>query len=187
MTSGKDMDRHDLTDLVDRYYVMLYRFAYRLSGSAADAEDIIQQTFLTACIKLDQLRDRNSAKSWLFTIALNTYRKGIRDNTGGEVSLEVVSEPLQPDPRDIELDSEELQQVLQELPEEYRTPLILFYFQEFSYKEIAGQLDVPMGTVMSRLARAKGFLRRRLASSSASSSGSGGLRMESVSSSSRMK
>jgi RNA polymerase sigma-70 factor (ECF subfamily) len=55
-----------------------------------------------------------------------------------------------------------LQAALAELPEVYRTPLILFYFEEFSYKEIARQMGTPVGTVMSRLARAKSFLRRRL-------------------------
>ena len=56
----------------------------------------------------------------------------------------------------------ELQTILSELPEEFRTPLILYYFEEFSYKQIARQMDVPIGTVMSRLARAKKHLRHRL-------------------------
>ncbi len=55
-----------------------------------------------------------------------------------------------------------MQNVLNDLPEEYRSPIILFYFQEFSYKEIAEQMQVPLGTVMSRLARAKAYLRQRL-------------------------
>ena len=55
-----------------------------------------------------------------------------------------------------------LQQVLNELPEEFRTPVILFYFDDFSYRDIAEQMDLPIGTVMSRLARAKAHLRARL-------------------------
>ena len=59
------------------------------------------------------------------------------------------------------------EEALAELPEVYRTPVILFYFGEFSYRAIADQLNVPLGTVMSRLARAKGFLRQRLATPAA--------------------
>ena len=62
-----------------------------------------------------------------------------------------------------EIDPAKLQQALNELDETFRTPIILFYFEEFSYRDIAEQMDLPIGTVMSRLARAKAFLRSRLA------------------------
>ena len=61
-----------------------------------------------------------------------------------------------------DIDPAKLQEVLDELDESFRTPLILFYFEDFSYREIAEQMDLPIGTVMSRLARAKGYLRTRL-------------------------
>jgi RNA polymerase sigma-70 factor, ECF subfamily len=60
------------------------------------------------------------------------------------------------------IDSAQLQRVLSELPEAFRTPIILYYFEDFSYRDIAEQMSVPLGTVMSRLARAKTFLRQRL-------------------------
>jgi RNA polymerase sigma-70 factor (ECF subfamily) len=60
------------------------------------------------------------------------------------------------------VDPEQLQHAMSELPEDFRTPLLLFYFEDFSYREIAQQMQVPLGTVMSRLARAKAFLRGRL-------------------------
>jgi RNA polymerase sigma-70 factor, ECF subfamily len=162
-----DVER-ELLELVRQHYALLYRYAYRLAGSAADAEDLTQQTFLTAQRKLDQLREPGSAKNWLFTILRNTYLKSLRDR-GREavVSMECIAE-LGCD-SEIELlpDQEELQAALAGLPEEYRTPLILFYFEEFSYKEIAEQMGTPIGTVMSRLARGKSYLRRRLATSPA--------------------
>src|SRR5262249_54787699 len=65
-------------------------------------------------------------------------------------------EPLPP------VDPEQLQQALNELPEVFRTPVILFYFEDFSYRDIAEQMDLPLGTVRSRLARAKAHLRERL-------------------------
>lgn len=170
MHDGNRDKNDDLVGLVENHYEMLFRYAYRLTGSAADAEDVAQQTFLTAQAKFGQLREKDAAKSWLFTIARNTYLKSIRDKVGQSVSLDAVSEPTQPVEAEVDLDSEELQAILNELPEEYKTPLILFYFQEFSYKEIAAQLDVPMGTVMSRLARGKSILRRRLSPSEPSAS-----------------
>jgi RNA polymerase sigma-70 factor (ECF subfamily) len=60
------------------------------------------------------------------------------------------------------IDNEQLQRALDELPELFRTPVILFYFEEFSYRDIAEQMDLPIGTVMSRLARAKATLRQKL-------------------------
>jgi RNA polymerase sigma-70 factor (ECF subfamily) len=71
-------------------------------------------------------------------------------------------EPAQAADPPAEIDAERLQTVLGELSEAYRTPIILFYFEEFSYRQIADQLGVPIGTVMSRLARAKAYLRSRL-------------------------
>ncbi len=61
-----------------------------------------------------------------------------------------------------EIDAGQLQEVLNELPEDFRTPLILFYFDDFSYRDIAEQMNLPLGTVMSRLARGKSHLRARL-------------------------
>ena len=159
-----------LPELVDVYYERLYRFAYRLSGSAADAEDLTQQTFLTAQTNLHQLREPEHAKAWMFTILRNTYLKGRRPRKRAQVlSLEKVAEPAETMDESAHLRMEELQSVLDELPDEFREPLILFYFQEFSYKEIAEMLDVPLGTVMSRLARGKQHLRKRLAGEEADS------------------
>lgn len=159
-----------LPELVDEYYERLYRFAYRLSGSAADAEDLTQQTFLTAQTNLHQLREPEHAKAWMFTIMRNTYLKGRRRRKQTEtISLEVAPEPSETADEAAKLRMEELQSILDELPDEFREPLILFYFQEFSYKEIADILEVPLGTVMSRLARGKKHLRKRLAPEEADS------------------
>lgn len=153
-----------LPELVDAYYDRLYRFAYRLSGSAADAEDLTQQTFLTAQTSLHQLREPDHAKAWMFTIMRNTYLKGRRRKKQTQIiSLESAPEPSEVEDEAAQLRMEELQAILDELPDEFREPLILFYFQEFSYKEIADILEVPLGTVMSRLARGKKHLRSRLA------------------------
>jgi RNA polymerase sigma-70 factor, ECF subfamily len=152
-----------LSELARLHYPLVYRYAFRLCGSAEEAEDLTQQAFLTAHRRLDQLRDRESAKAWLCAILRNTFltRVSLR-RPPRMVPLQLVAEPADELPHDVVVDSDELQLVLNELPEEFRTPLILFYFDEFTYREIAEQMNVPIGTVMSRLARAKSYLRRRL-------------------------
>lgn len=151
-----------LAELVDRHYVLLYRYAYRLTGSSADAEDLTQQAYLIAQTKWEQLRDETRAKSWLFTIIRNAYLKQLREVACLPFqSLVDVAEPAENlDTGDI--DHEQLQNVLNDLPEEFRSPIILFYFEEFSYREIADHMGIPLGTVMSRLARGKAYLRTRL-------------------------
>jgi RNA polymerase sigma-70 factor, ECF subfamily len=156
--------RRQIQALVEQHYESLYRYAYRLSGSAADAEDLTQEAFCQAQLKLNQLRDPSRVKAWLFSILRNKYLHRRRDDRR-EVTLSLdsigdVAQPL-PEPT-LEVDAQRLQQVLNELPEEFRTPVILFYFDDFSYRDIADQMDLPIGTVMSRLARAKAHLRARL-------------------------
>lgn len=150
--------------LVEAHYVALYRFAYRLSGSAQVAEDLTQETFCLAQKKLHQLRQEDRAKSWLFAILRNAYLHYVRSSKlEKQVSLDGIPEVADPTPENgSPIDSVHLQKALDALPEAFRTPLILYYFEDFSYKEIAEQMNVPLGTVMSRLARGKVFLRQRL-------------------------
>ncbi len=150
--------------LVDEHYAALYRYAFRLSASAADAEDLTQEAFCKAQINLAQLRDAGRAKPWLFSILRNAYLHRLRAGRQERlISLEEVGDLPEalPDPLP-DIDPERVQEALNELPEVFRTPIILYYFDDFSYRDIAEQMDLPIGTVMSRLARAKGYLRGRL-------------------------
>jgi RNA polymerase sigma-70 factor (ECF subfamily) len=150
--------------LVDEHYTALYRYAYRLSGSSADAEDLTQEAFCKAQLNLAQLREPDRAKAWLFIILRNAYLHRLRaDRQERCVSLDGVGELAEPSPEPLPpVDPEQLQHALDELPEIFRTPVILYYFEDFSYRDIAEQMDLPLGTVMSRLARAKAYLRERL-------------------------
>jgi RNA polymerase sigma-70 factor (ECF subfamily) len=150
--------------LVDDCYQALYRYAYRLSGSAADAEDLTQEAFCQAQLKLAQLRDPNRAKAWLFSILRNAYLHRLRnEKQHRQVSLDNLNDVAEPLPEPLpEIEPERLQLTLNELPEVFRTPIILYFFEDFSYRDIAEQMDLPLGTVMSRLARAKAYLRQRL-------------------------
>jgi RNA polymerase sigma-70 factor (ECF subfamily) len=150
--------------LVDDYYLNLYRYAYRLTGSSADAEDLTQETFCKAQMQWGQLRDPSRAKAWLYSILRNGYLHRARlQKQHRHVSLAQVADLPEPLPEPLpEVDPQRLQEALSELPEVFRTPVILYYFDDFSYRDIAEQMDLPIGTVMSRLARAKAHLRSRL-------------------------
>jgi RNA polymerase sigma-70 factor (ECF subfamily) len=149
--------------LVDDHYVALYRYAYRLTGSASDAEDLTQDAFCKAQSNFAQLREIGRAKPWLFSILRNAYLHGARSRKQEAcVSLEEVGDVAQAPAPLPDIDPERLQQALNELPEVFRTPIILYYFEDFTYRDIAEQMDLPLGTVMSRLARAKSYLRLRL-------------------------
>ena len=152
----------DFQQLVDAHYESLYRFALSLARNETDAADLVQQTFSQWARKGHQLRDPSLAKTWLFTTLrrefLGTLRKSARYSdepiTGEEASLE----PAQAE----SLDASTVMECLQKLPLEYREPLVLFYLKDVSYSEIAEILEVPMGTVMSRLSRGKTRLRTML-------------------------
>jgi RNA polymerase sigma-70 factor (ECF subfamily) len=156
--------------LVDAHYAALYRFAFRLCGCKETAADLTQDTFCQAQRKIDQLRDPGRAKSWLYAILRNAYLLRLRSSrTEKTVPLDDVGDIADPNVLELpDVDGPQLQQALDALPEAYRTPLILFYFEDFSYREIADHLDIALGTVMSRLARAKAFLKVRLSGGKAS-------------------
>jgi RNA polymerase sigma-70 factor (ECF subfamily) len=156
--------QREVQQLVDENYIALYRYAYRLSGSTADAEDLTQEAFCKAQLHLGQLRDPARAKSWLFCILRNVYLHQVRAEKNQHcVSLTDMNDLPERSPGPLsQVDPERLQQALNELPESFRTPVILYYFEDFSYRDIAEQIDLPLGTVMSRLARAKAHLRKRL-------------------------
>ena len=158
-----------LAQLIEQNYEALYRYAFRMSGSSTDAEDLTQNTYLIAQQRLEQLRDPSKARAWLFTILRNTFLKSVRGKKSKVVSLDDLPDPAQTEPTSgiagiTGLDSDELQQLLNQMPEDFRTVVMLFYFGEHSYRDIAEQLDIPQGTVMSRLSRGKTWLRNKLAS-----------------------
>ena len=161
---GMPGSQRHVEQLVEAHYVALYRYAYRLSGSEADAEDLTQEAFCKAQMNLKQLRDPERAKSWLFTILRNAYLHRVRtEKNQPTLSLDFVGDLPESPPEPLpDVDPEQLQKALNELPEVFRTPILLYYFDDFSYRDIAGQMDLPIGTVMSRLARARTWLKTRL-------------------------
>ncbi len=155
-----------LETLVDAYHAALYRYAFRLSGTAADAEDLTQQVFLIAAQKLDQVRSAACIRSWLYAVLRNCYLRERRrmEQQGGipvPIDLESIPEQIQAD----EIDREQLQNAIDALSDEYKLVVLMFYFEDCTYREIAERLELPIGTVMSRLSRGKEHLRRHLLAS----------------------
>ncbi len=154
----------DLAGLIVAHHAALYRYAYRLCGCATEADDLTQQAFLVAQQRLHQLREADRAGAWLFAVLRSCFLKSLRrQRPANAATLNVeVEEFAGPMPAAEEIDRERLAAALADLPEEFRLVVLMFYFEELSYQEIAEQLEIPIGTVMSRLSRAKGHLRRRL-------------------------
>ncbi|HVU33172.1 MAG TPA: RNA polymerase sigma factor [Opitutaceae bacterium] len=160
------MSNEAFTQLVDAHYASLYRFALSLARNGADAGDLVQETFFVWATKGDTLRDQAKAKSWLFTTLYREFLRG-RRRDARSTSIEDLPE----DEKDIaaedvdrigKMDAPAVMAALQSVDEVFRAPLTLFYLEELSYLEIADALDVPIGTVMSRLSRGKAQLRTAL-------------------------
>jgi len=160
------MDELSFQTVVNAHYESLYRFALSLTRHEADACDLTQQTFYRWATKGGQLRDKSKAKSWLFT-TLHREFLGQRRHDDRFPKVEITSmdgEELAADLPLLEkqLDGASVMSALQRLDETYRAPLALFYLEEHSYRDIAEILDVPIGTVMSRISRGKDLLRKRI-------------------------
>jgi RNA polymerase sigma-70 factor (ECF subfamily) len=155
----------DMEQLVDLYQAPLYRFALGLTGSVHHAADLTQQTFLLWATKGHQLRDGSKVRSWLFTTLHREFLRMRRHDTrhphtdldAAEPDLPVVEPEVWS-----RLDGRTVLEALHSLEEPFRAPLLLFYLEELPYGEIAEALDVPIGTIMSRLSRGKALLRQRL-------------------------
>lgn len=159
------MNKDFFTSVVHEWYNPLYRFAMSLCQNPDDALDLTQNAFFKLSSKGDNLKDRGKVKSWLFSVLhrefIDQYRRRKRYPS---TTLEFVLEPVlegESIPGD-QLDAGEVIEELGEIDEKFRGPLILFYLEHHSYKEIAKVLDIPIGTVMSRLRRGKDQLRKRL-------------------------
>jgi len=162
-----------------RHLDALYRTALRMTRSEADAEDLVQETYIRAFRFRDQFTLGTNMKAWLFRILTNTFINTYRRKTAQpEVTdLDGIDEfslyrrmaddraaSTSPDPEAELLNSvvdTEVTDALEELPEKFRTTVLLDV-EGFSYKEIADMLAIPIGTVMSRLHRGRKFLQKRL-------------------------
>lgn len=148
-------------EVFDAYHAILYRFAYGLAGQEADASDLVQEAFLRYARSGVVLEQPEQARAWLFTTLHRLFLRQVhqtrREPSQEEEILDQEALPTEPDlPR--ELDGQRALAALGELAEHYRAPLTLFYLEEIPYREIAEILEIPLGTVMSRISRGKARL-----------------------------
>jgi len=170
-------DRESFAHLLQRYRQELFAFLFRFLGSRAAAEDVFQDTFLQIHLRADRFETDRQLKPWLFTIAANKARDYLRRNKrhtsvsldapapgspgsgsfgasgGGTTFVDLMqAQSAQPDES---ITTEEKQkmvrQVIDSLPDHQREVLVLAYFHQLAYKDMADALDIPLGTVKSRL------------------------------------
>jgi len=161
MSAAQSAIRDEMVALLPR----LRRYALSLTGKAADADDLVQDTIVRALRSIDQWQPGTQLDRWMFRITKNLWLDNMR---AGQVRRRAASEAAPPEPLDgeramqshIELDA--TRRALQELPEEQRIVVALVLIDGMSYREAADVLDVPIGTVTSRLARARVALAQKV-------------------------
>ena len=150
------MDDRELERAVDRFAPSVYRLAYARTGSRADAEDVMQEVFLRLVGKRPDFRDDDHCRAWLLRVTVNCandlFRSAWRRRT-----VALTEDLTAPGPEE----GGELAAVL-ELPEAYRVPIHLFYYEELSVAEIAAVLGKSEGAVKTRLSRGRELLREKL-------------------------
>ena len=164
-----EVNEVDYERAVSSFYEPLYGFAYSLSGNENDACELTQETFARLVVKSGQVHDRSKVKSWLFTTLYRVFL-GWKSRERRLPHLEISSvehelPPVEPELVDT-MERDSVRDALLEIDERYRVPLMLYYLEEHSYEEIAQLLQIPVGTVMSRLSRAKALMRESLAAKS---------------------
>lgn len=169
LTRARDGDQAAFVRLVEQYRNLVLSLAYQMTGSAADMDDLAQDTFLRAYRNLGSFRGEASFKTWLVRIVMN-----LSSNYRRSRKIQAVAEPAKardvvspaPGPDRLMLDAEmrvQVRQAVADLPIHYRSVEVLRDYQAFSYQEIADALGIPIGTVMSRLSKARECLRVGLA------------------------
>lgn len=158
------------------YADALYRFAIKLTGDEDEAGDLLQETYLKACRYIDHFEPGSNAKAWLYRILknsfINEYRRKKRtpQQVGYEDIVKGVARPTpdymtyasRSDYWSKNLIGDEVSRAIQSLPVDYRVVVVLCDIEDFSYEEIANIVDIPVGTVRSRLHRGRKILREQL-------------------------
>lgn len=148
----------------------LYSYAMVLTRNPAEAEDLVQETYVRSIQAMGSFREGSNMKSWLFTILRNNWlnqlrkvRKGPRmvpiEGEDGESNEIVEPSKNSHDQYVSKVETAQVRAAIQELPPEFREVILLREYEDLSYQEIASVLDCPLGTVMSRLGRARAKLR----------------------------
>jgi RNA polymerase sigma-70 factor (ECF subfamily) len=171
MIFKKKASKQKFKTLTYPHMKLLYNVALKYTGNVFDAEDIVQETYLMAFHKFHQLKDQSRCKPWLLRILRNNFLKNCQKNKSrqrleeGEYIYFLKQHIRQKDAEE-ELVNQSgtrlLKTAIDKLPVKYREVLLLYYMDDMLYKDIAKTLDIPIGTVMSRLTRAREGLKTGL-------------------------
>lgn len=150
---------------LELHIASMRRYARALSRDRADADDLVQEALTRAVARADTFKTGTNLRAWLFTILHNVHVNRVRGRAARaeEVPVEDVEDRLTTSPRQEEtVELREMMRVVRSLPDEQRRVLLLVAVEGLKYDEVARVLDVPIGTVMSRLSRAREAVRTRL-------------------------
>jgi RNA polymerase sigma-70 factor (ECF subfamily) len=176
LTKAEVEKQNDFQEEVIPHLDAMYNFALRLTSEPNDAEDLVQDTIVKAYRFFDSYQKGTNAKAWLFRILKNSYINSYRKQSKqpSQVDYDEVSafyETIRADRTDTsdledrmfrELIDDDISNALQRLPEDFRTVVLLCDVENFTYEEIANMLDVPIGTIRSRLHRGRNLLKSEL-------------------------
>ena len=147
----------------------LFGYAMTLTRDTTEAEDLVQETYMRAARAVDRLDSNANLKGWLFVIMRNAWLNQVRHKNAGPLFVDLDSNESTGDAQDNphvvylrKLEREQVREAIESLPDTYREIVLLRDIEGFTYQEIATVLDCPAGTVMSRLGRARGRLRKML-------------------------
>ncbi len=172
VVKAREGDQKAYADLMHRYKDSIYFMALKMVNNKEDAMDLTVETFAKAFEKLDKYQPEFAFSTWLFRVGTNNcidfIRKkklatqsinGMVDDDGDERPLQIKSDSLNPEEVSMKKEqSQTLKVLIDSLPARYRNLIVLRYFDELSYEEIAEQLDLPLGTVKAQLFRARYLL-----------------------------
>lgn len=164
MILKKTVSRREFKELTYPHMKLLYNVALKYCGNVFDAEDIVQETYLTAYSKFYQLREKSKCKPWLLRILRNNFLKNYQKKKNQKKLSEVDYIDFLKNSQSIDTAENMLlkmstqktvQKAIDQLPDKYKEALLLYYMDEMLYRDIASTLNIPIGTVMSRLTRAR--------------------------------
>jgi len=176
LTKDEVQKQEDFEEEIIPHLDAMYNFALRLTSDPNDAEDLVQDTIVKAFRFFSSYEKGTNAKAWLFRILKNSYINNYRKKSKqpNQVDYDEVSsfyENIRADRTDTsdledrmfrELIDDDISNALEELPEDFRTVVLLCDVEGFTYEEIANMLDVPIGTIRSRLHRGRNLLKAQL-------------------------
>ncbi|HPZ81599.1 MAG TPA: sigma-70 family RNA polymerase sigma factor [Candidatus Atribacteria bacterium] len=174
MVETKEEKKRDFQELLDPELASLFRTALRMTRNREDAEDLVQETVTKAFAAFDRFERGTNFRAWIFRILTNTYINNyyrVRDRRNipsleemeEESFFQPVAEGITPEEALLNsLTKDDIIEAIEALPVEFRAVVVLVLVEGFSYKEAAEILDIPMGTVMSRLWRGRKLLQKSL-------------------------